>query len=384
MAKRVCILGSTGSIGRSALEVVRRYPGDFDVVGLAAHSNTALLANQIQEFQPPYVAISDLAAASTLELPGSNTTLWQGPEGLERLAVLDVDIVLCANVGAAGLKPVLKAIEAGNRIALANKEPLVMAGSLIMAEARARGVEVLPVDSEHNAIFQCLEGHDTADVRCIHLTASGGPFYNRHRDTLCDVSPGQATQHPTWDMGAKISVDSATLMNKGLEVIEAMWLFDLPLDKVRVVIHPQSIIHGLVEFTDGSILAQMGVTDMKFPILFALTWPHRAESAMERLDLTQMRELTFTAPDFDSFPCLAHALEAAQQGGTAPAILNAANEAAVAAFCEERIGFLQIADVVGKVLEQLPADDSMTLDSVLAADAAARYAAEKCVAALGA
>jgi 1-deoxy-D-xylulose-5-phosphate reductoisomerase len=283
-------------------------------------------------------------------------------------------------VGAVGLRPLLAAINAGNRVAVANKEPVVMAGRLIMERAQALGVDILPVDSEHNAIFQCLHGYDKRDLRCIHLTASGGPFYGKPRWALEHITPEQATKHPTWDMGAKISVDSATLMNKGLEVIEAMWLFGFPADRIEVVIHPQSVVHSLVEFNDGHILAHLGVTDMKFPILFALTWPERVESPMARLDLTRLRELSFAAPDFDAFPCLGLAREAANEGGTAPAILNAANEVAVTAFCKRRLPFLAISDVVEHVRATCPSTRQYTLDAVLDADAAARAKAQEYIA----
>jgi 1-deoxy-D-xylulose-5-phosphate reductoisomerase len=373
--RRICILGSTGSIGRSALEVVRHYRDLFEVVGLGVRSNADLLAAQIAEFHPAHVAVADKDAAGRLAAMGLDVTIWSGEDAIDRLAAVPSDVTLCAMVGAVGLKPVLKAIDAGNRIALANKEPMVMAGPIIMAQARARGVEVIPVDSEHNAVFQCLHGHRTSDVRCVHLTASGGPFYGRSRESLRDVTPEEAVQHPTWDMGAKISVDSATLMNKGLEVIEAMALFGLPLSKIEVVIHPQSIVHSLVEFNDGSILGHLGVTDMRFPILFALTWPERVQSPMGRLSLTAMRELTFRAPSFSEFPCLEHALHAAKTGGTAPAVLNAANEIAVAAFCRRQIGFLDIPEVVRRTLDAADIRHDVALESVLEADADARKAA---------
>jgi 1-deoxy-D-xylulose-5-phosphate reductoisomerase len=376
---RVCILGSTGSIGRSALEVIRHYPGRFEVVGLAARANADLLASQIAEFRPSYVAVVDEGAAARLAAMGFDTAIWKGKESLERIASVPADVTLCAMVGAAGLRPVLSAIEAGNRLALANKEPLVMAGPLIMQRARERDVKVIPVDSEHNAIFQCLHGHRITDVRCVHLTASGGPFYGRAREALRDVTPGEATRHPTWNMGEKISVDSATLMNKGLEVIEAMSLFRLPLRKIEVIIHPQSIVHSLVEFNDGSILGHLGVTDMRFPILFALTWPERVQSPMGRLSLTTMRELTFGAPDFAEFPCLAHALRAADAGGTAPALLNAANEVAVEAFCSGHIGFLQIEEVVRHTLDEAPPSHDVDLEAIEAADASARRIAWRIV-----
>ncbi len=381
--RRITILGSTGSIGTSALDVVRHYPERFEVVGLAANANIELLAQQVREFRPKYVAVANRDAARKLSEQMPGISIAAGCEGLEEIAAAPADVVLCGIVGAVGLKPVLSAIEAGNAIALANKEPLVMAGTLIMDRARAKGITVLPVDSEHNAIFQCLQGHRVEDVQCIHLTASGGPFYGKPRESLVGVTPAQATRHPTWNMGAKISVDSATLMNKGLEVVEAMWLFGLPLEKVEVVIHPQSIVHSLVEFTDGSILAHLGLTNMKFPIQYALTWPDRVPEPMGRLDLTTMRELTFAKPDFSEFPCLAYAMEAARVGGTAPAILNAANESAVDAFCKGQIEFLRISEVVREVMDECTASHNVTLEVVLEADALARERAGHVMAGLG-
>ncbi len=378
--RRISILGSTGSIGRSALAVVRHYPGLFEIDTLGANANIAELAEQAREFKPKALAVADEVAAKRLEAYGLGIPILPGLSGLDDAAQRPVDVVLCAVVGAIGLSPLLKAIDAGNRVAVANKEPFVMAGRLVMERARAKGVDVLPVDSEHNAIFQCLQGHKIEDVRAIHLTASGGPFYGRSRDSLGKVTPEEATKHPTWDMGAKISVDSATLMNKGLEIVEAMWLFGLPERQIEVVIHPQSIVHSLVEFTDGHMLAQLGVTNMKFPILFALTWPDRVEEPMARLDLTKMRELTFGAPDFREFPCLQLAREAAAEGGTATAILNAANEVAVNAFCNRRLPFLRISDVVAAVREACPASTGYTLDAVLDADARARDKAREFIA----
>ncbi|PCJ59812.1 MAG: 1-deoxy-D-xylulose-5-phosphate reductoisomerase [Candidatus Hydrogenedentota bacterium] len=376
MTKRITILGSTGSIGQSALEVVRRYPNALSIAGLAAHSNIDLLLKQIDEFKPDWVAVSDPHAAHQLSESISIPRLFVGPEGLEELASQQVDVVLCGIVGAAGLPSILSAIENKNRVALANKEPMVMAGNLIMDAARHHNVEVLPVDSEHNAIFQCLQGHNIDDVHKIHLTASGGPFYRSSREVLKNVTPEEAGNHPTWDMGAKISIDSATLMNKGLEIIEAMWLFDLPLEKINVVIHPQSIIHSLVEFTDGSILAHLGVTNMTLPIQFALTWPNRVKSPMARLDLTTMPEITFAAPDFSQFPCLAMAMEAARTGGTAGAILNAANETAVAAFRDHTIPFLGIEETVKSVMKTSTFEPVDTLEGVLEADREARQMAK--------
>jgi len=383
VAERVSILGSTGSVGRNVLDVVRRFPNRFQVAGLVARRNVDLLRDQVLEFHPGFVAVADPSAAERFRAMRLPVELRVGAEGVESLAAEKVDVVVCALVGAAGLQPLLSAIDAGNRVALANKEALVMAGGTVTRRARERGITILPVDSEHSAIFQCLRGSNVRDVRCVHLTASGGPFHDRPRDTLRNVTPDQATSHPRWSMGTKISVDSATLMNKGLEVIEAMWLFGLPLSKIKVVIHPQSIVHGLVEFNDGGILAHLAVTDMRLPILFALGWPERVESSMGRLDLTAIRELTFSAPDFAEFPCLRLALAAAEWGGAAPAVLNAANEAAVDAFCGRRIGFLQISEVVEQVLQAggLAAEDD--LDTILAADKDARRRAESVIKTLG-
>lgn len=375
--RRITILGSTGSIGRNALELVRAYPGQFEVLGLAAHSNAALLAEQIAVFSPAFACIGDPRAAADLRSQFSKVQILDGAQGMETLAAVPVDTVLCAVVGAVGLRPLLAAIRAGNRVAVANKEPLVMAGHLIMEEASRHGVRVLPVDSEHNAIFQCMEGNRPEDVHSVHLTASGGPFYGRSRDSLRHITPEQAVRHPTWDMGAKISVDSATLMNKGLEIVEAMWLFSLPSSKINVVIHPQSLVHSLVEFHDGHILAHLGVTDMKFPILFALTWPERLGPPLRRLDLTAMPALTFAAPDFEEFPCLRLARAAAEEGGTATAILNAANEEAVNAFCARRIPFLAISEVVAATREKVVAMKDYSLEAVLAADAEARAKAKE-------
>lgn len=383
MKKNITILGSTGSIGKSALQVVRHYPDEFNVVGLAAHKNVDLLASQIREFRPQYAAMSDSCAAGVLAELDLGVTVLDGPEPICQLASHPVDTVLCASVGAAGLSPLLAAIDAGNRVAVANKEPFVMAGKLIMERAARRGVQVLPVDSEHSAIFQCAMGHPHRAIHTVHLTASGGPFYGRARETLASVRPEEATRHPTWDMGAKISVDSATLMNKGLEIVEAMWLFDLRPDQIEVVIHPQSIIHSLVEFTDGNILAHMGVTDMKFPILFALTYPERVELPMERLNLAGMKALTFDTPDFSAFPCLAYARQAAATGGTAPAVLNAANEIAVEAFCAHRLPFLGISEIVARVCDVIAPAQDYSLESVLAADFEARARARELVKLLG-
>lgn len=383
MRKRVTILGSTGSIGRNALDVVRRHADQFEVVGLAAFSNVKLLAEQIQEFRPRLAAIGDERQARALHAHASDTRIVSGPSGIEEVAAMSADVVLCAIVGAAGLQPILRIIESGGRLALANKEPMVMAGALITERAKTSGAEIIPVDSEHSAIWQCLHGNDRRNVYRIYLTASGGPFYGKSREQLQSVTPEQAARHPTWDMGKKISVDSATLMNKGLEVIEAMWLFDLPPDRIQVIIHPQSVVHGLVEFTDGSILAHLGPTDMRFPIEYALSWPERASSALGRLDLTVLKQLTFAPPDFGNFPCLQFALEAARRGGTAPTILNAANEVAVSAFCHHQIPFLAISEVVRFALDTCPVSDQMTLANVLESDRLAREVAQHKIKELG-
>lgn len=376
MTRRVTILGSTGSIGDSALKVIRNYPESLSVYALSTNRDIKKLHAQVEEFQPAIVAVMDPTAATEFSAQHPGLEVLSGIDGLCDIASREVDVVLCGVVGGVGLRPVLAAIEAGNRVALANKEPMVMAGDLIMRRARAKGVEVLPVDSEHNAIFQCLHGHDRDDVLKVHLTASGGPFYKQPHSTLANVTPEQAANHPTWTMGAKISIDSATLMNKGLEIIEAMWLFDLPLEKIDVVIHPQSIIHSLVEFTDGSILAHLGVTDMTLPIQYALTWPERVKSPMARLDLTAMNDITFAAPNFDEFPCLSHALNAARLGGTAGTVLNAANEEAVDAFRQHQIPFLGIAAVVGRVLELADIRAESSLEGILEADSEARVLAK--------
>lgn len=383
MPKTVTILGSTGSIGKSTLDVVRRAPDQFEVLGLCAHSNVELLDSQIREFRPSCVAVYDEEAGRRLPSYDPQPTLFLGPSGIEELAAQKTGILLAAMVGAVGLEAILTAIEAGNDVAIANKEPLVVAGSLIMKKAQAAGVNILPVDSEHNAISQCLHGHSLEDVLRVYLTASGGPFYGTRREELHEVTPEQATRHPTWAMGAKISVDSATLMNKGLEVIEAMHLFNLPLDLIEVVIHPQSIVHGLVEFTDGSILAHLAVTDMRVPIQFALSWPERVKSPVSRLDLTNMKNITFAAPDFSEFPCLELALEAAKLGGSAPATLNAANEVAVEEFCAGRIPFLTIPEIIDKIMQSSQVHDINTLKDVLAADEAARIRARAAIVDIG-
>jgi 1-deoxy-D-xylulose-5-phosphate reductoisomerase len=363
--KRLTILGATGSVGRRALELVEQFPDEFSLEGMAVRgSRPELIVDLCVKHRPRALALSDPAAAETVAraLPRPRPEILSGPSGLVTLAAqVDADIVLSAIVGGAGLLPTMAAIRTGKTMALANKETLVMAGSLMTAAARSRGVALLPVDSEHSAIFQCLEGHRRSDVQRIVLTASGGPFRTLPKAELQRVSVAEALQHPTWKMGAKITVDSATLMNKGLEVIEARWLFDVSPERVDVVVHPQSVIHSMVEYIDGSVIAQLGVADMGIPILYALTYPARLPCNAARLALTEIGSLTFEEPDTDRFPCLALARRALAEGGCAPVILNAANEVAVAAFLEGRIRFTHIPRLIEEALTRLP---NQALDSV--------------------
>jgi 1-deoxy-D-xylulose-5-phosphate reductoisomerase len=352
--KRVTILGATGSVGIRTLELIASFPEEFAVAGLAARgSNVESIADVCRKYAPRAVALLDDDAVDRLAklLPAPRPELLRGAAGLAALAgEVDADIVVSALVGAAGLLPTMAAIQAGRTLALANKETLVMAGDLMTAAARARGVALLPVDSEHSAVFQCLQGHNRQDIHRIVLTASGGPFRERPKHAFASITVEDALRHPTWKMGAKITIDSATLMNKGLEIIEARWLFDLPPDRIAVVVHPQSIVHSMVEYIDGSIIAQLGVADMGVPILYALTYPERRPSPGVRLDLTRVGRLTFEEPDTDRFPCLALARAALAQDGRAPVVLNAANEVAVAAFLDGRAGFADIPILVERAL----------------------------------
>jgi 1-deoxy-D-xylulose-5-phosphate reductoisomerase len=343
--QNVAILGSTGSIGKSALDVLGGMSDRFRVCALTAHQNVELLRQQASEFLSDVVVIGDRSLAKQLESLGSEILI--GEQGLETLVARDgIDIVLNALVGAAGLVPTLKALEAGKRVALANKESLVMAGELVMNRVREGKGELIPVDSEHSAIFQCLQGCRPESVKRIILTASGGPFHAFSAEELRSVSPQQALSHPTWEMGQKVTIDSATLMNKGLEIIEAHWLFGVPLSRIEVLIHRQSIVHSLVEFNDHSVLAQLSVPDMRLPIQYALTHPHRAPSAQRSLDLASVGALTFQQPDPEKFPCLQLARQAAELSGTMPAVLNAANEVAVPAFLNGEIRFTDIPEVI--------------------------------------
>jgi 1-deoxy-D-xylulose-5-phosphate reductoisomerase len=378
--KTLSLLGSTGSIGNNVLAVVRQFPERFRIVGLSAGRRLDLLAEQVLEFKPECVSIGDPALVGALaeKLPAAyRSRIVSGQEGNCTIASLpSADMVVSAVVGAVGLLPTLTAIQAGKDIGLANKETLVMAGRLIMAAVHRHGVRLLPIDSEHSAIFQALEAGRKEDVARIILTASGGPFRTWNHQTLRQATPDQALAHPNWTMGRKISIDSATLMNKGLEVIEARWLFDVQPDQIEVVVHPQSIVHSLVEYRDGSVVAQLGIPDMRIPIAYALSYPERLELGLSRLDLAQCGGLGFEQPDHDRFPSLRMAYEALTLGGVRPAVLNAANEVAVEAFLAGRIGFTQIARIVGTALDKTAQGDELDLQAILAADQEARSVAE--------
>ena len=371
MVRSISVLGSTGSIGRQSLDAAERL--GIRVDALTSRKNTALLEEQVRRFRPRYVAVYDESAASELHMALADTDveIGVGMDGLRQAAALSVDAVVTAVSGSVGLQPTLDAIAGKKRICLANKETLVCAGHIVMAASAENGAEIIPVDSEHSAIFQCLEGRRD-QLHKILLTGSGGPFRGWPRRRTANVTPEQAVSHPNWSMGAKISVDSATMMNKGLEFIEAMHLFGVTPDDIEVVVHPQSIIHSMVELVDGTVLAQLAVPDMGLPIQYAMTWPERAPSPCERLDFRHMRDLTFEEPDPEKTPCLGLAMECARRGGIAPCVMSAANEAAVALFLERRIGFNDIYDLVKEAVDELggmPADD---LDDILAADGAAR------------
>ncbi len=364
--KRLAILGSTGSIGQQTLEVVRSFHHRFQVMGLAAATNIELLTKQIDEFKPKLISIE--SASGRERLPSSTCELLS----LEEMASHpDVDLLVVAVTGKAALAPTLEAIRAKKSIALATKEVLVMAGEIVISEAKRHNAQILPIDSEPSAIWQCLRGEERGVSRLI-LTASGGPFQKLAPEQLAWVTPQQALNHPTWKMGKKVTIDSATMMNKGFEIIEAHWLFDIPLEKIEVVIHPQSIVHSFVEFVDGSIKAQLSPPDMRLPIQYALFYPERLSSKLPHLDFSNIGALTFEAPDLEKFPCLELALEAGRKGGTYPAVLSAADEVAVELFLEGRIGFLDIAKLVKETLEQHQSTPCPSLEEVLTADAWAR------------
>lgn len=386
-AQQVTVLGATGSIGLSTLDVIARHPDRYQVFALTGFSRIAELQALCIQHKPRFAVVPDPLAAqqlqASLRMEGVSTQVLHGAQSLcEVAAHSDVDTVMAAIVGAAGLPPTLAAVEAGKKVLLANKEALVMSGALFMQAVKRGGAVLLPIDSEHNAIFQCLPGDyarglQQVGVRRVLLTASGGPFREMPLDQLHAVTPEQACAHPNWSMGRKISVDSASMMNKGLELIEACWLFDATASQIEVVVHPQSVIHSLVDYVDGSVLAQLGNPDMRTPIAHALAWPERIDSGVAPLDLFAIARLDFQAPDEQRFPCLRLAREAAVAGGTAPAMLNAANEVAVAAFLERRIRFPEIASIIEHVLQAEPTVAVESLDAVLAADGRARHLAER-------
>jgi 1-deoxy-D-xylulose-5-phosphate reductoisomerase len=374
--KNVVLLGSTGSIGTSTIKVAEDLPDHVRLIALAAGGNAKLLVEQARRFKPGVVSINDPAKVEAVRAALAGTEVLQGTDGLVKLATLpEADIVLIAIVGTAGLQPALAAIRAGKDIAIASKEILVMAGETVMSEARKHGVKVLAVDSEHSAIFQCLDGKPPSSVRNLWLTASGGPFRQTPREEFAGITVERALKHPSWVMGTKITVDSATLFNKGLEMIEARWLFDIEMARVQVVVHPQSVVHSMVEFVDGSILAQLSSPDMCLPIQYALTYPERVGSDRVQTTFPRIGSLTFEEPDPERFPALSLARRAGEVGGTLPAVLNAANEVAVAAFVNRRLSFLGITETVRRVMDAHTLVPQPTLDEILAADAWARTAA---------
>ena len=373
-AKKITVLGSTGSIGTQALDVIEK--NGYEVVGLSANSSVLELENQVRRFRPPFACMVDERAARALRdaLRDTDTKVLAGVDGLCELAAREeADVVLNSVVGMVGLRPTLAAIEAGKPVALANKETLVAGGKLVTEAARAKGVPILPVDSEHSAIFQCLQDrHSARALKKVILTASGGPFFGRSREELEKVSIEDALNHPNWSMGAKITVDSATLMNKGLELIEAAWLFDKTPDEIEIVVHRESVIHSLVEFDDHSVLAQLGVPDMRIPIQYALTYPERLPSPVKELSLTDYPTLHFAKPDIETFTCLKTCIEAARRGGLAPCAISGANEEAVALFLSGKIGFLEIGELVRGAMNTVPRADVYSLEDVLQTDAQAR------------
>ncbi|HFD31906.1 MAG TPA: 1-deoxy-D-xylulose-5-phosphate reductoisomerase [Gammaproteobacteria bacterium] len=384
--KGICILGATGSIGVNTLDVAARHPDKYKIIALSANSQVDRLVEQCEQYQPEYAVIADESAAeelkNKLKSKSPSVQVLAGVEGLEHIASLpQVDYVMAAIVGAAGLKPTLAAARSGKRILLANKEALVMSGQIFMDEVKKNNAELLPIDSEHNAIFQCMpsdyeKGLAESGITKILLTGSGGPFRTRSVDELENVTPDEACAHPNWSMGRKISVDSATMMNKGLEIIEACWLFNTNPDNIQVVVHPQSVIHSMVQYSDGSVLAQLGQPDMRTPIAHALSWPERIESGVEKLDLFEIAKLEFEQPDYERFPCLRLSEEAIRKGGTAPAILNAANEVAVASFLDNKLKFTDIASIVEQTLINIESRPAESLTEILEDDLAARKEAE--------
>ena len=383
--KRITVLGATGSIGLRTLEIVSSFPEEFSVAGVAARGTTVeRLVDIARKYAPQAIALLEPEAVDRLAalLPRPRPELLAGTDGLVALTRdVPADVVVSALVGGAGLLPTMAAIRAGRAVALANKETLVMAGRLMTTAARQHGVPLLPVDSEHSAVFQCLCGHNRRDVHRILLTASGGPFRELPKEQFATITVDDALRHPTWKMGAKITIDSATLMNKGLEVIEARWLFDVAPEQVQIVVHPQSVVHSMVEYIDGSVIAQLGVADMGVPILYALTYPERRPTPAARLDLARVGQLTFFEPDPARFPCLRLARHALEQGGAAPVVLNAANEIAVAAFLDRRIAFTDIPELIEDALVDVPAGELESIEACVAVDAETRRRVERAVAA---
>ena len=376
--KTISVLGATGSVGKSTLDLVRRNPDKFKVKALTANRNVQMLAELSKEFEADIAVVADEGLYPELKqaLEGTGIQALCGAEGLVAAAEVDCDLVMAAIVGAAGLRPTLAAVRKGRTIALANKECLVCAGELFMEEARKSGTKILPVDSEHNAIYQVFDFERAKAVEKVILTASGGPFWQRRADCLKDVTPAEAVAHPNWDMGRKISVDSATMMNKGLEVIEAYHLFPIEKNQIDVVIHPQSVIHSMVQYNDGSVLAQLGSPDMRTPIAYALAWPDRLDAPVPELSLPELAQLTFAAPDYDKFECLKLAMESLKEGGAAPLALNAANEVAVEAFLNEKIGFLDISSIVKATLDKIDMKAPQSLSNVFEQDEQARMIAQ--------
>ncbi len=380
--KKISILGSTGSIGQSTLSIVEKFPDRFKVVALAAGNNVELLEKQVRQFGPTVVAVAGEQSAARLRTACSDlhVRVFSGVEGMIQVAAADeAEMIVSAIVGTAGLVPTMAAIRAGKHIALANKEVLVTAGELVVAEARARQISLYPVDSEHSAIFQCLQAGSNDEIRRLILTASGGPFRALSKKELAKVTLAQALKHPNWSMGRKITIDSATLMNKGLEVIEARWLFNIPQDKIKVLVHPQSIIHSMVEYRDGAVVAQLGMPDMKGPIAYALSYPERLADVSPELDLAQVGTLTFEEPDTDRFPCLAYAFDALNAGGTMPAVVSAANEVAVKYFLDQKIGYGHISRVIKSAMDAHRPSPIHTVEDALKADLWARQEAEKTI-----
>ena len=382
MVKQLCILGSTGSIGTQTLDVVRAYPDRYSVYAICANRSVDKLVEQAMEFHPEVVCIADESLYEPLKakLSALHCKVWAGPDAIAEVVTMpSIDIVIAAMVGYAGLRPTIEAIKAAKTIALANKETLVVAGEIICELAQQYRTPILPVDSEHSAIFQSLVGEDRSEIEKILLTASGGPFRTFSLEQMQTVTAADALKHPNWDMGAKITIDSASMMNKGFEVIEAKWLFGVPVEKIQVLVHPQSIVHSAVQFTDGAIKAQLGAPDMRLPIQYALSFPERLASDFPRADLLKLKDLTFEAPDLDRFPNLALAYEAMRRGGNMPCVLNAANEVVNLAFREGRCGFLQMSDIIAKTMDKADFIAKPTYEDYVESDSAARQIAVECL-----